>query len=640
MAADISLESIQSPEDLKAVPAKLLPVLAAKIRRKIIRVVSRNGGHLASNLGVVELTIVLHRIFTSPEDKIIWDVGHQCYTHKMLTGRYDEIETIRLKDGLRGFPKSEESVHDIVDTGHSSTSISSALGIVAGQEILGRPGKVVAVIGDGSFTAGLAFEALNHAGHLRKNLIIVLNDNQMSIGPNVGALSAYLSRITATRLYQSIRSRIDVSVKRVPVFGDDLMGLIERLKKGVKAVFFKETLFSDLGFEYVGPIDGHNLGLLHSVFKNVKILNKPVVVHVVTQKGRGFSLAEGDPTLFHGIGPFSLVDGKIEKISSLAFSDAFSRGITKLAEADHRIAAITAAMAHGTGLSAFQSLYPKRFFDVGISEQHAVTFAAGLAISGMKPVVALYSTFLQRSIDQIIHDVILPGLPVVITADRAGPVGGDGETHQGIYDVSLLLPLKGLTMLSPASAVELEQMLKYSFSLDTPSLLRYPKATCFSYDGEEDELVSGRGTFAKMDEGEHLIISTGGILREAVDAANRLAGKGIIVDVYNLRFLKPVDFEFLIELIQDYESVLVVEDSVVTGGIGQLISAKVLQADPATSLATCGMPEEYDARGTRDELLQRCKLDAEGIAGRLLEMQPTKRHYRSKKLAAQSIKYR
>ncbi|MBT3272208.1 MAG: 1-deoxy-D-xylulose-5-phosphate synthase [Spirochaetales bacterium] len=628
------LRRIRSPEDLKKIPAKDLPALAAEIRSKIVQVVSRNGGHLASNLGVVELSIILHKMFYSPVDKIVWDVGHQCYPHKLLTGRFDQIDTIRQKNGLSGFPKMSESAHDIVETGHASTSISAALGILSGQQIQGIPGKVVAVIGDGSFTGGLAFEALNHAGHLGKNLIIVLNDNQMSIAPNVGALSGYLSRITATRLYQNIRTRIDVNVKRIPVFGDRLLDLIERLKKAVKAVFFNETLFSDLGFEYVGPIDGHNLNTLTSVFKNVRYLNKPVVVHVATQKGRGYPLAEGDPTRFHGVGPFSLVDGKIEEKSSLSFSDAFARSIVTAAEKNASVAAITAAMANGTGLAEFQSRFPERFFDVGITEQHAVTFAAGLAISGLRPVVSLYSTFLQRSVDQVIHDVALPGLPVVITCDRAGVVGGDGETHQGIYDLAFFRPVKGLTILSPGTAEELDSMLLYSLASNGPSLIRYPKASCFVLEENSLPLEPGRGVFVRKNSGESLIITTGGLLSEAVGAADRLAARGIISDVYNLRFIKPLDQNFLLDLAARYERVLVVEDAVEYGGVGEFLAAMVGARGEASKWHFRSIPEVYDARGTRNELLHVCGLDAIGIAEMLLEEKPARRFYRLTKPAS------
>ena len=622
------LSHINSPRDLADVPAKNLPLLAAEIREKIIEIVSRNGGHLASNLGVVELTLVLHRVFRSPIDKIIWDVGHQCYAHKLLTGRRDEIGSIRQRDGLSGFPKTAESPHDIVETGHSSTSISSALGILTGQDLLGKTGKVIAVIGDGSLSGGMAFEALNHAGHLAKNLIIVLNDNQMSISPNVGALSGYLSRITATRFYQRIRTRIDVSVKRIPVFGGSLMDLIDRLKKGIKAFFFKETLFSDFGFEYIGPIDGHSLGTLQSVFQNAKALNKPVVVHVVTQKGRGYPLAEIDPTLFHGIGPFSIVDGKIEERSSISFSESFSQALVDLAADDKRITAITAAMAHGTGLSQFQERYPERFFDVGITEQHAVTFAAGLAISGMRPVVALYSTFLQRSVDQIIHDVALPGLPVLIVVDRAGFVGGDGETHQGIHDIALLQGVKGLTILTPAGETDLREMMRYCLSLPGPSIIRYPKASCYAFDGEDAPITAGRGTFVKEKDGEILLLSTGGMLPITVETANVLLRQGIHADIYHMRFIKPLDETHLRSIISRYSSVVLIEDGVATGGAGEHVAALLRDGGIETRFIYRGIPEEFDARGTRDQLIARCGQDSGSLARMITELQPPRRFYR------------
>ena len=647
------LSMIRSPEDLRALPEKALPEIAEQIRRRIIDVVSNNGGHLASNLGVVELTIALHRVFHSPEDSLVWDTGHQCYTHKLLTGRGGSLDTIRLKGGLSGFPKRSESPHDIVETGHASTSISAALGIVAGRDLQGEKGRVVAIIGDGSFTGGMAFEAINHAGHLGKNLIVVLNDNQMSISPNVGALSGYLSRIAATQLYQSLRSRFDSSVSNFPLFGKRMMHLIDRLKKGMKAFFFKETLFFDLGFEYVGPIDGHNLQLLQTVFRNVRKLQKPVVVHVITQKGRGYSQAETDPTHFHGVGPFSIVDGKIEKKSSLSFSEVFSQAVIKEAESNPRVAAITAAMSHGTGLASFHERFPERFFDVGITEQHAITFAAGLALSGMRPVVAIYSTFLQRSVDQIIHDVALPGLPVMIGADRAGFVGGDGETHQGSYDISLLRPVPGLTILTPSSTEEVELMVSYCLSLEGPSVIRYPKASCLTADDSEGgcpPLEVGRGAYVRRVGGDLLILATGGIVREAVSASNRLAEKGIAADVFNLRFVKPFDVEFYLNLLAHYESAIVVEDGAQTGGAGEMLlgivaeaytsrgtnshdngSSAGIEARGGPGLRIRGMPEIFDARGSREELLSVCGLDAAGISEMVLKEQPARRFYRLSK---------
>ena len=622
------LKTIQSPADLKKIPFTLLPRLAREIREKIIDVVSRNGGHLASNLGVVELTLILHRVFDSPKDKIIWDVGHQCYTHKLITGRGDSIGTIRLKNGISGFPKQNESVHDVAETGHASTSISSALGILIGQELQKTQGRVIAVIGDGSLSGGMALEGLNHAGHIGKNLLIVLNDNQMSISPNVGALSSYLSRITTTRMYQRIRRRIDTSVKRIPLFGGKLMNLIIRIKKGIKAIFLKETLFSDLGFEYVGPIDGHNLGTLTSVFKNVKEFDKPMVVHVVTKKGIGYPHSEGDPTLYHGVAPFSIIDGKIEKKSSLTFTEAFSQAVVDLAESDERIVAITAAMAKGTGLALFEERFPDRFFDVGITEQHAVTFAGGLAIAGMKPILTIYSTFLQRSIDQVIHDIALPGLPVIIIADRAGLVGGDGETHQGLYDLAFLRSVGGLTILSPASAEELIKMLSFAIDHSGPVLIRYPKAACYRDEALKSDLELGKGVFLRHSNEQTLLLSTGGLVGELMEAGNTLSREGTNVDIYNLRFLKPFDEEYLLNILSSYKRVLLFEDGIEYGGFGEGLGNLIQQHNIPVDYSHFGVPEAFSARGTREELLSECGLDSVSIVKIVRKLLPVRRFYR------------
>ncbi|MFP4443778.1 MAG: 1-deoxy-D-xylulose-5-phosphate synthase, partial [Spirochaetia bacterium] len=419
------LSEIIKDDDIRKIPEDSLSKLAGEIRELIINVISKNGGHLASNLGVVELTIALHRVFSSPKDTIVWDVGHQCYTHKILTGRKENFPTIRLENGLSGFPKRNESIHDSVETGHASTAISSALGILEGKRLRGIPGKVIAVVGDGALGGGLALEGMNHAGHLKKDLIIILNDNSMSINKNVGALSSYLSRLTATELYQNFRDRFDTLVNTIPKVGPDLMNMIDRFKKAVKAVAYKETLFSDLGFEYVGPIDGHNIRGLISVMNNIKNFSKPVVLHVKTVKGNGYSFAENDPASFHGISPFSVEDGKVEPPQDYTFTRAFSGSLLDLSETDEKIIAVTAAMAKGTGLLAFKEKYPRRFYDVGITEQHAVTFSSGLAAAGLKPVVAIYSTFLQRAVDQVIHDVAMPGHSVIFALDRSGLVGND-----------------------------------------------------------------------------------------------------------------------------------------------------------------------------------------------------------------------
>jgi len=623
------LSRINSPSDLKSLSMEELYILAREIREEIIGVVSENGGHLASNLGVVELTIALHRIFDSPKDKIIWDVGHQCYAHKILTGRKNIFHTIRRKNGLSGFPKRSESEHDIVETGHSSTSLSAGIGILVGQYLSGLDGKVVAVIGDGALSAGMALEALNFIGHIQKDLIIVLNDNKMSISPNVGALSSYLSRLTATMFYQDIRNRIDRSVQRIPLVGDDIFNLMVRLKKGVKAVVFSENIFYDLGFEYVGPINGHNIHLLNEVFGNVRELKKPVVIQKKKKKGKGYLHAEDNPTLYHGVSAFSVVDGKIEKKNHCTFTEVFSEAMVKCAKRNEDIVAITAAMAKGTGLTAFQNHFPERFFDVGITEQHAVTFASGLAIAGKRPVVAIYSTFMQRAVDQVIHDVALPGLPVVFAMDRAGLVGDDGDTHQGLYDIPLFRCIPGITLLAPAGGRELENMLEYGLSLHGPVMIRYPKEVCgrdlkcFS-----EPLEEGIGVFVRREGEDVLLLSAGGLLKEVLTASEILIENGIGTDIYNLRFIKPLDEEYLVEVLSEYRVVLAVEDGAVIGGIGEQISSIVQRRGVDTDFIFSGVPDKFIPHATREELLADCGLDGMGIARRIIETlsQPSKFH--------------
>lgn len=609
------LSSINGPDNLKALPAKKLGSLAREIRRLIIEVVSANGGHLASNLGVVELTIALHRVFESPQDKIIWDVGHQCYTHKLICGRREEFSSLRRMGGISGFPKRAESEHDIVDTGHASTSISAALGILEGMSISKTAGKVVAVIGDGALTGGMALEALNYTSHLGKGLIIILNDNNMSISDNVGAISSHLSRLTATPFYQVFRRHFDNSVRQIPFVGEPLMRLIYRMKKGMKALIFRETLFSDFGFEYIGPIDGHNIRLLTSVLSNIRRIDNPVVVHVTTVKGKGYIHAEGNPTLYHGVSPFSILDGKIESKGNLTFTHAFSGIMTKLAAEDKRIVCITAAMTDGTGLSLFKARYPGRFYDVGIAEQHAVTFAAGLATAGLRPVVAIYSTFMQRAIDQVIHDVVLPGLPVILAVDRAGVVGEDGETHHGVFDIPLLRSIPSLTILSPATKGEMERMFRYALSLDKPVVIRYPKAVC----AEESPpfslaLSEGRGIHIEQHDGRVLLIGVGGIITEVQRALKVLVDKRITADLYNLRFIKPIDEEYLANILADYEFVALVEEGIAQGGIGEYVAAIINKYNLEVGFLPLAITDRFLPQASRSELLNLCRLDGDGIA--------------------------
>ncbi|WP_304221772.1 1-deoxy-D-xylulose-5-phosphate synthase [Gracilinema caldarium] len=619
------LEKIKEPEQLRSLTYKELIELAREIRQLIVRTVSKNGGHLASNLGIVELTLALHRVFKSPEDKIVFDVGHQCYPHKLITGRYKAFHTIRKNGGLSGFPKRSESEHDAFDTGHASTSISAALGMLAAENILGSKHHVIAVIGDGALTGGLAYEALSHAGHLQLPLIVVLNDNKMSISPNVGGLAKHLSRLTMTGSYQRVRSRIDQLIKKIPLFGDRLYNLVVRIKRSIKVLFYPQNFFIEMGFEYVGPIDGHNLPILEDVFDDVKQLGKPVVVHVITRKGRGYNQAERDPSKFHGIGPFSVEDGLVEKSSGSTFTDAFGDSVAKLAGVRSDVVAITAAMEKGTGLSRFHDQFPNRFFDVGIAEAHAVTFAAGLAARGLRPVVAVYSTFMQRSVDSVIHDVALQQLPVVFALDRSGFVPDDGETHQGLFDIALFRSVPNFVLLAPASAKELDLMLSWAVSSGKPCMLRYPKDVC------PDEipvlsspLIEGQGVFLRQNRASICILFTGSLLHQVEDAANRLSIAGYPCDVYHLRFLKPIDEEHLLSAMEPYKTVVVVEEGVQQGGIGEYLGALLLQKKTNVRFLSIGCPDQFHPQGSRQELLTRNRLDGMGLADRITQfLMPT-----------------
>lgn len=622
------LNKINSPDKLKELPLASLPVLAKEIRERIIEVVSRNGGHMASNLGVVELTIAMHRVFNSPDDQFIWDVGHQCYTHKILTGRNDSFDSIRLKDGLSGFPKRDESEHDIFNTGHASTSISAALGLLVGKRLRGEKGKVIAVIGDGAITGGMAFEALNHAGHLRKDLIIIYNDNNMSISRNVGGLSSqsnisrtssYVSRITATRSYQRIRDNIDKGLLGIPFFGYRIFQFVMRMKRGVKAIFLKETIFSELGFEYVGPIDGHSISMITKVLENVKKLYKPVIVHVVTRKGKGYLKAEENPADYHCVSPIR-TPLDINSLTKNTFTSVFGKLVLENAHKDRKIVAVTAAMGKGTGLNSFQKTFPARFFDVGIAEQHALTFGAGLAASGLKPVVAIYSTFMQRAVDQLIHDIAIPGLPVVIAMDRSGLVSNDGETHQGSFDISLFRSVPGITILAPGSAEEFKIMMDYAFSSNQSVLLRYPKGECpEGINGTNLPLVKGRGVFIGKSAGKFLIMTIGGLVEEALSACEILKEQDIEADLYNLRFIKPIDEEYLLDIMSEYSHVFLVEEGSRKGGIGEYISSLLSEKRSEIMFQYDGIPEKFLSQALRSELLAYCGLDGPSIANSVLK---------------------
>jgi len=617
--SDALLPSIHDPSDMRRLSEPELTRLAGEIRRLIMDVVSRNGGHLASNLGVVELTIALHRVFRSPEDAIVWDVGHQCYAHKILTGRADAFATLRMQGGVSGFPQPEESPHDVVQTGHASTAISCALGMLTGRRMRGDQGKVVAVVGDGALTGGLALAGLNNAGHAGKNLIIVLNDNAMSIGRNVGAFSSYLSRLIMSRFYQIFRRRFDTTLQRMPVFRQSVTDSVVRLKKVLKALLFKDTMFGDLGLRYVGPVDGHDIRSLTRILRSVRNADGPVVVHVATRKGKGYPLAERDPTRFHGVTPFSLMDGSVEESTRLTFSEAFARFMVETAQRDPRVVGITAAMMDGTGLRAMAQRFPDRVFDAGIAEDHAVTFSAGLALSGMRPVVAIYSTFMQRAVDQVIHDVALPRLPVVFALDRAGMVSGDGETHQGIFDVGLFAGVPGLALFAPATRGELIQGLDWALSQNGPVMVRYPKAVCGPELAElAAPLEAGRGVFARFLQSEVLLISVGALLPQVLVAAHQLNLAGISADIYNLRFIAPLDSDYLLSVLRLYRRVVVVEEASPRGGVGERV-CRILQDTNMTSVeVTClSAGEGFPGIGTRDQLLIRAGLDGPSIARRV-----------------------
>ncbi|HDQ13739.1 MAG TPA: 1-deoxy-D-xylulose-5-phosphate synthase [Sediminispirochaeta sp.] len=624
------LSKVNSPEDLRGLGKEELPQLAEELRRRIIEVVMSTGGHLASNLGVVELTLALHRVFESPRDMIFWDVGHQCYTHKILTGRNDRFDSIRQKGGLSGFPKRSESEHDHLETGHASTAISAGIGALTAKRALGDRGKVVVVVGDGALTGGMAYEGLNYAGHLGKDLIVIYNDNKMSISKNIGGLSVnsnlsklsnYVTRLTLTPFYQKTRDKIDRGIQGIPVLGCKLFELMVRIKRTMKAAILKETIFSEMGFDYIGPVDGHSLSRLVAVLRSAKKLDKPVVIHTVTRKGKGYQRAENNPSRYHGVSPMVNEDDKLERKSSLSYSEAFASAMMELAQEDPKVVAITAAMADGTGFTAFKERFPKRFYDVGIAEQHAVTFSAGLAIAGLRPVTAIYSTFMQRAVDQVIHDLALPGLPVVIAMDRSGLVSDDGETHQGLYDIPLFRSVPGLSFLAPGDQQEMKSMLRWALQQSGPVMLRYPKDVCPArLPALDGEIESGRGVMVHEEEGDLLFISLGAMTEEVLEAVHLLALKGIPADLYHLRFIKPLDEEHLSDLISRYPHVLLVEDGTEVGGVGEQIAGMITRRNIETHYRWMGVPDSFLAQASRAELLREVGLDRQTLADRAREM--------------------
>jgi 1-deoxy-D-xylulose-5-phosphate synthase len=615
------LDRIDNPEDLRQLGVDDLPQLAAEIRREIIEVVAANGGHLAPSLGVVELTIALHYVFDTPKDRVVWDVGHQAYAHKLLTGRRDRFCTIRTKGGLSGFPKRNESPCDTFDTGHSSTSISAALGMSVGLELKKETGRVIAVIGDGSLTGGMAFEGLNQAGELDKNLIVILNDNEMSISPNVGALSSFLSRKMTTRSHVALKSGVKDFLRTVPGVGESVIRLVQRSEGSFRGFISPSFLFEALKFEYIGPIKGHRFDRLLEALGNTKHLEGPVLVHILTTKGKGYAPAEANPTHFHGVSAFKVEDGVCKKVpgpnSPPSYTDVFGGYLVEAARKNDRIAAITAAMPEGTGLNKFREAFPDRFFDVGIAEQHAVTFAAGLAVEGFHPVVAIYSTFLQRAYDQIYHDVCLQNLPVLFALDRGGLVGEDGPTHHGVMDLSYLRPMPHMVLMAPKDENELQRMLALGLTLDGPAAVRYPRGSGFgvTLDENVEPLELGKGELLR--EGKDLLIlAVGALVCPAQDAAEILAQEGIQAAVINARFIRPLDEALIVDWAKRTGKVLTLEENLVLGGFGSAVSELLAGHDlPGLRLRRMGIPADtLVEHGAQAELRADLGLDKAGIA--------------------------
>ena len=610
------IENIKDTKDLKKLTSPELKELAEELREIIIGTVASTGGHLASNLGSVELTIALHYVFNSPDDKIVWDVGHQAYTHKLLTGRYNSFSTNRQYGGISGFPKMSESPYDSFGTGHSSTSISAALGILEGREQNRDNFKSIAVIGDGAMTAGLAFEGLNHAGHLKKDLIVILNDNEMSISPNVGALSAYLSRMMTGEFITKIKKETKLLLEHIPKVGEPFLKIAKKAEETVKGLFIPGLLFEELGFEYVGPIDGHDIDTLIEILERFKDYHEPVLLHMITKKGKGYEPAEKNPGIFHGIGPFNIETGAPISSGGTSYSSVFGSYLTELAKEDKRIVAITAAMTEGTGLAGFAKKFPKRIYDVGIAEPHAATFAAGLATEGVKPVVAIYSTFLQRAYDEIIHDICLQNLPVVFAIDRGGIVGDDGPTHNGTFDISFLRHIPNLVVMAPKDAHELRCMLKTAVNHDGATAVRYPRDSADDAQENEEVINLPIGRAEVLKEGDDVtIIAIGNMVTPSVEASELLSQKGIKATVVNARFVKPLDLELISKLAKKTGRILTVEENMVAGGFGSAVLEELTQSGAeGFKFRMLGIPDRFIEQGPQALLRKQLGLDAEGIA--------------------------
>ncbi len=613
------LDGINQANDIKEIKEQDYDRLAEEIRSFLIQNISKTGGHLASNLGVVELTMALHLSLGFPQDRLVWDVGHQAYTHKLLTGRKELFPTLRQMDGLSGFPKSEESACDSFDTGHSSTAISAALGLVKARDLNGEEHKVVAVLGDGALTGGMAFEAINNAGRLKTNFIIVLNDNNMSISENVGGLANYLAQLRTSSKYTGFKENMENTLNLMPGVGKVIVDKLKRSKDAIKYFMLPSMFFEDMGLTYIGPIDGHNISSMLAAFEAAARAKKAVVVHVITKKGKGYRLAERYPSRFHGVDPFDIESGKpVKEEKSISYTKVFSNAVLKLAKENEKIVAVTAAMPFGTGLSEFKKHYPDRFFDVGIAEQHAVTFAAGLAMGGFKPVVAIYSTFLQRAYDQIIHDVCINNLPVIFAIDRAGISGRDGKTHQGTFDLSFLSHIPNLAVMAPKNGRELEEMLSFAASHPGPVAIRYPKGE--AYPGLEEvqkELELGRAEI--IEEGEGIaVLAVGGMVKTAVEVVEALRQEGKRATLVNVRFISPMDFQVLEQLSSEHNLFITMEENVKSGGYGQKVADYLCETGKGSiRLVNISVPDLFIEHGSVEELHRKFGLDVKSILERI-----------------------
>ena len=608
------LEMIRKENDIKKLDEGQLKELAGEIRQFLIEKISRTGGHLASNLGVVELTMALHLTLDFPEDKLIWDVGHQSYTHKLLTGRKDGFDDLRKYGGMSGFPKRKESPCDAFDTGHSSTSISAGLGYVAARELLGQDHSVVSVIGDGSLTGGMAYEALNNASRLKSNFIIVLNDNNMSISENVGGMSKYLSGLRTAQAYTDLKKGVEDTLKRIPGRGDRIVSQIRKTKSGIKQLLVPGMFFEDMDITYLGPVDGHDIRKLLKVFNEAKRVDHAVLVHVITKKGKGYAPAEKDPAKFHGPGPFNIETGEPKAPGGPdTYTQVFSKVLTDIAKRDDKVVAITAAMEDGTGLASFAKHFPQRFFDVGIAEEHAMTFAAGLAAGGMKPVFAVYSSFLQRAYDQTLHDVCLQDLPVVIAVDRAGLVGSDGETHQGVFDLSFLTMIPNMTVISPKNRWEMADMLRFAVDFRHPIAVRYPRGA--AYEGmRQFRAPVEYGKSEVLYEEKDIAVIFVGHMAELADSVRRsLKEAGYSCSLINARFVKPLDTELLDELAKTHSLFVTIEENVLTGGFGEQVMDYVSRAALDVYVRNIGIPDEYVEHGNVEVLRKETGLDRETV---------------------------